>query len=75
MLVGRLRRRRNITLTSAMAARRQTPPATPTPIPALAPVVREGEDVCVGLLDAVVLLVVVVEEVDEVDEVEEVEEE
>jgi hypothetical protein len=54
-------------LTRAMAARRQTPPATPTPMPTLAPVVREGEVVCVGLLEEVVLLVLLVEEVDEVE--------
>lgn len=44
-----------------MAARRQTPPATPTPMPTLAPVVREGEEVDVGLVEAVVLEVVVVD--------------
>ena len=49
-------------MTRATAARRQTPPATPMPMPTLAPVVREGEEVCVGLLDEVVLLVVFVEE-------------
>ena len=45
-----------------MAARRQTPPATPMPMPTLAPVVSEGEGVCVGLLllEEVVLLVVFV---------------
>ena len=43
-----------------MAASRQTPPATPMPMPTLAPVVREGEDVCVGPLEEVVLLVVLV---------------
>ena len=46
--------------TRAIAASRQTPPATPMPMPTLAPVVSEGEDVCVGLLEEVVLLVVLV---------------
>ena len=46
--------------TKAMAASKQTPPATPIPMPTLAPVVREGDDVCVGLLEAGLLLVVLV---------------
>lgn len=68
-----LRRRRKIIEKIATAARRHTPPATPTPIPALAPVERDDDEaaaVGLELLEDVVLLVVelVVELVDEVED-------
>jgi hypothetical protein len=60
------RRRRQIIEKSAIAARKQTPPATPTPMPTFAPVVRDGEDVAVGLLEEVVWVWLVVVSVVEV---------
>ena len=47
------RRRRQIIEVRATAARRHTAPATPTPMPAFAPVERAGEEVPVGLLEDV----------------------